>query len=131
MRRTLPLVLVVVSLSAGFIARGMAADSRLAQAGSGQSARAVKYAYVLLGVNQRATICFAESGGCRTQEVTADPVMMSADGRSMIDVSATRAAAIAKAVFLLGDAGWEMVGPGPAYATPTAEQALHFKRIAP
>ena len=129
MRRTLPIVLVAFSLSAGFIARGMAADARPAQARVGQSAQAVKYAYVL-GINQRALICFAESTGCRMQEVTAEPVMMTVDARRTFDMSATQGAAVAKAVSLLGDAGWEMVGAGPAYANATAEQALHFKQIA-
>jgi hypothetical protein len=129
MRRMLPIALIAFTLCAGFIVRSVAADARLSQAQAGQSAQAVKYAYVL-GVNQRAMICFAESTGCRMQEVTADPVMMTVDARRMLDFSATQGAAVAKAVSLLGDAGWEMVGPGPAYANAMAEQALHFKHIA-
>ena len=41
--------------------------------------------------------------------------------------AATEGAAVAKAVHLLGEAAWDMVGPGPAYATPGADEAIHFR----
>ena len=54
--------------------------------------------------------------------------MMPVTGGSMTNVSATQGAAVAKAVTALGDAGWEMIGPGPAYANApiTSDPALHF-----
>jgi hypothetical protein len=87
----------------------------------------VKYAYVI-GIGRDAIICFAEPTGCHREAVTAEPVMMTmAGGRTAIDSGATRGTAFAKAVAQLGEAGWQMVGSGPAYADGTTEQALHFK----
>jgi len=126
MRRTLAFAFIVLSLTGGFILRGMASEP---EARPGQGAQAVKYAYVV-GINQRAVICYAVADGCRTQEVTADPLTMTANGRVMSDMSAAEGTAVAKAVSILGDAGWEMVGPGPAYAHLTSQPALHFKQVA-
>jgi hypothetical protein len=89
---------------------------------------AVKYAYVV-GRSEKVVICFVEPQGCRIQEVTAPPVTRPYEGGILTDVAATQAVAFAKAVSLLGEAGWEMVGSGPAYATSNAEEALHFRQV--
>jgi hypothetical protein len=129
MHRTQLVTLMVVSLVLGYLGRGVTAGAAPAANGmtTAQNARApVKYAYVV-GQNGRAFICFAEADGCRMQEVTAPPVMMTVGVRSVTDVFATQAASTAKAIASLGDAGWEMIGVGPAYATYTTEHALHFR----
>jgi len=84
-----------------------------------------KYADVI-GKGDNAFICYAESTGCRMESIAAEPVMMTVDGRTLVNVSATQGDAFAKAVAQLGEAGWEMIGPGPAYGALTTEQALHF-----
>jgi len=119
MNRTYAVVLILISLAIGSVGRGAVADAQ-------SRMTTVKYSYVI-GVGDRAFICYAESSGCRMEPVTAEPVMMTVDGRTVINGSATQGAAFAKAVAQLGVAGWEMIGPGPAYGTLTADQALHFK----
>ena len=123
-------VLIVSSLIAGYSALRMAVPARAAQNPSRSQmglAAPVKYAYVVAR-GDKAVICFVEVQGCRIQEVTAPPVTMSDGGRLFTDPAATRAVAFAKAVSQLGEAGWEMVGSGPAYATANAEEALHFRQ---
>jgi len=126
MRRTLPIALIAFSLAVGYIAHGIAAEVR-PQGRPIQAAAPMKYAYVV-GVGSRASICFAESGGCRIEAVSAEPVMMTGSDRMILNMSATQHAAVAKAVAQLGEAGWEMVGTGPAYGTDTQDEAIHFKQ---
>jgi hypothetical protein len=128
MRRMLPIALIAFSLCAGYIARGIAAEVPGSQGRPIQAATPVKYAYIV-GVGGRALICFAESAGCRMEAVTAEPVMMTAVGTTVLNASATQHAAMAKAVAQLGDAGWEMVGTGAAYGTATQDEAIHFKQV--
>jgi len=125
-------VLIVSSLVVGYGALRMVVPVRAAQnPGRAQmgAAASVKYAYVL-GRNDKAEICFVEAQGCRIQEVTVPAVTFSNAGSTITDMAATQAVAFAKAVSLLGDAGWEMVGSGPAYATSNiAGEALHFRQV--
>ena len=125
MRRTLPIALIAFSLGVGYIAHGIAAEAR-PQGRPIQAAAPMKYAS--LGVGSRASICFAESGGCRIEAVSAEPVMMTGSDRIILNMSATQHAAVAKAVAQLGEAGWEMVGTGLAYGTDTQDEAIHLKQ---
>ena len=123
-------VLIAISVVVGYSALRMAVPARAAQNTSRSQmspASPVKYAYVVARFD-KAVICFVEPQGCRIQEVTAPPVTMSDAGRIFTDTAATQAVAFARAVSLLGEAGWEMVGSGPAYATSNAEEALHFRQ---
>jgi hypothetical protein len=128
MRRTVATTAIVAWVFVGYAVHGASTPAQSVQDAPRSAAKLqpVKYAYVVRG-DGKALICFVESQGCRTQDVGATPVKMAWDGRNLVDRAATEGAAVAKAVHLLGAAGWDMVGAGPAYATPGADEAIHFR----
>jgi len=86
----------------------------------------------------RATICYVQESGCRVEEVQVTPFYVEDKGKEHANhFGDAQQAAVAKAVALLGSAGWELVGNGPVLtwqtdtnnpAAPVAP-ALYFKRV--
>jgi hypothetical protein len=86
----------------------------------------------------RATICYMQESGCKVEEIDVTPSFLEEKGQNQPNHwEDARQAAVAKAMALLGSAGWELVGSGPALtwqtdinnpAAPVAP-ALYFKRV--
>ncbi len=118
--------LVLAGLWSGLSVPGLAQSPAVQP----QPPRVYRYAYVS-PVSRRgalgAEICYAESTGCRLELVTVPNVPF--DSRpGVIDVAATTGQAMVKAVRALGEAGWEMIGSGPAYGSAGEQPAIHFRR---
>jgi hypothetical protein len=89
-------------------------------------------------IRGRATICYVQESGCKAEDVQLTSSYLDVKGRENPSHFAdAQQAAVAKAIALLGSAGWELVGNGPALnwqteinnpAAPVA-LALYFKRI--
>ena len=103
----------------------------LASQGAAQappSSRAWSYAYVYDGPGDL-EMAYAEPDGCRIEKIAVDPA--SAFGNRDPDGRYRRSRAVAKAIRMLGDNGWEMVGAGPMYChyrSTGAPDVIHFKR---
>lgn len=76
-----------------------------------------------------ARICYTRPNGCQWQEVrfTRDNTTSDPNDRRFIDLPDD---ALSRALTLLGDAGWEMIGDGAgASLYPERPTILYFKRV--
>lgn len=85
-----------------------------------------------------ASICYFQSIGCRTEEVTFDVDF--AEVRKKLNATENQGAvmyaarekategALAKAISKLGDDGWEMVNTGFRFSEDEKARAIYFKR---
>jgi hypothetical protein len=81
-----------------------------------------QHAYVLTD-SQDVTVTYVERSGCRDQKIE-----LSLTSKWNLDPMGIRALAIANAVTLLGNNGYELVGEGHAYCHASDRRAIHFKR---
>jgi hypothetical protein len=86
----------------------------------------------------RVTICYAQESGCRSEEVQVTPSYINYKNKeNPSHFGDAQQAAVAKALGLLGSAGWELIGNGPALTWQTdpnnlagpVAPALYFKRV--
>ena len=85
-----------------------------------------------------ASICYFQSIGCRTEEVTFDVDIAEVrkklnltENEGAVMYAATERAtegALARAISKLGDDGWEMVNPGFRFSDDVNARAIYFKR---
>ncbi len=128
MKRSTLVAICVAGLTIMVLSAASHATARAGERAQASTGRVVKYAYVVLG-NQGAEICYAEPQGCRIDRITALPVRVKDPSVAAVDGNATSRNAMVKAVTILGDAGWEMIGPGQAYGHAGSEPAVHFRLL--
>jgi hypothetical protein len=121
-------ILIGLMVTFGLVA-GVIADRAMSKSTTAQQAASDKWEYSVISVvnwdSDRkiyyARLCYIQSAGCRYSDIEGPPIDEN-DGASY-----AKQKTLAKAVAILGQNGWEMVGEFGAFAGKDQQQ-LYFKR---
>ena len=121
-------ILTLLLVALGFVV-GVIGDRTLSKSTTAQQTASERWEYSVISVvnwdNERkiyyARLCYIQSSGCRYSDIEGPPIVEN-DGPSY-----AKQKTLAKAVAILGQSGWEMVGEFAAFAGKDQQQ-LYFKR---